>query len=86
MLIGRVHQNRRGPTPWKSSAGRGVVHQHCSDIGRAPAVPEYLAGHWPAAGEVAHHLRVAVQLEQVVYVTLGELAQRQSLCSRMMCM
>ena len=43
-------------------------------------VPDLLAGRWPAAGEVAHDLRVAVQVEQVVYVVLGELANDQPWC------
>ncbi len=34
----------------------------------------------PAAGEVAHHRRVAVQIEQVIHVVFGELAQSQSRC------
>jgi hypothetical protein len=34
----------------------------------------------PAAGEIVHHLWIAVQIEQVVYVIFGELAQGQSLC------
>jgi len=38
-------------------------------------VPEFLAGCRPAAREVAHDRRVAVQGEQVVYVVLGELAE-----------
>ena len=40
-------------------------------------VPDFLPGCRPAAGEVAHYFRVAVQAEQVVYVVLGELAQDQ---------
>jgi hypothetical protein len=31
-------------------------------------VPDFLAGRRPAAGKVAHHLRVAVQVEQVADV------------------
>jgi len=38
-------------------------------------VPDFVAGRWHAAGEVAHYLRVAVQVEQVAHVILDELAQ-----------
>jgi hypothetical protein len=43
-------------------------------------VPDLFAGYWPAAGEVAHYLGVAVQLVQVVNVVLSELAYGQSRC------
>jgi hypothetical protein len=45
-------------------------------------IPDYLAGCGPAASEVAHHLRVAVEVEQVIDVVLGELPQGKSLCSQ----
>jgi hypothetical protein len=43
-------------------------------------VPDLLAGCRPAAGEVAHDRWVAVQVDQVVHVVLGELAQGQTRC------
>jgi hypothetical protein len=43
-------------------------------------VPDLFAGYWPAAGQVAHYLWVAVQVEQVVNVVLSELAYGQSRC------
>jgi hypothetical protein len=47
---------------------------------RDDLVPQYLTRRWPAAGEVAHHRRVAVEVIQAVCVVLGELPQGQSLC------
>jgi pimeloyl-ACP methyl ester carboxylesterase len=45
---------------------------------RNDLVPDRLGPHRLAAGQVAHHRWVAVQLEQVVRVGLGELTERQA--------
>jgi hypothetical protein len=50
------------------------------EMERDHLVPDYLAGRWPAAGEVAHHFRIAVQVNQVAYIGLGEPAQDLSRC------
>ena len=50
------------------------------EMGGDDPVPDFLAGCRPAAGEVAHHLRVAVEIEQIAYVVCCEPAQGQSLC------
>jgi len=51
-----------------------------AQVERDDLVADLLARRWPAAGEVAHDLWVAVQVEQVVRVVLGELAQGQPRC------
>src|SRR5207248_689006 len=41
---------------------------------------DLLARRCAAAGDVVHHLRVAVELDELVDVVRGESPQRQSLC------
>src|SRR3984957_379530 len=43
-------------------------------------IPDLFARGRPAAGEVAHDLGVTVEVEEVVHVVLGELAQDQPRC------
>src|SRR4030081_3814491 len=51
-----------------------VAKEHRDDPG-----PDLVAGSRPAAIEEAHDLRIAVQLDQVVFVGLGETAQREAI-------
>lgn len=53
-----------------------------TEVERDDLVPQDLAG--SRAAEVANDLRVTVQIEQVIDIVLGELADRQSRVARMM--
>jgi hypothetical protein len=43
--------------------------------GRQHLISDLLAWRWPPAGDVAHHVGIAVQLDETIQVSGSELAQ-----------